>query len=309
MIMIDILMAAYNGEKYIGEQLNSILQQSCQDWQLIIRDDCSTDNTWPILERYRELYPAKIKIIKAEAPCGSAMRNFFTLIDCAESEYVMFSDQDDIWLQDKIKITFNKMADMERKYGTKTPLLVHTDVRVTDENLQTVNDSIFAMQCMDYRKDKLNNLLAANIVTGGTMIVNKALLKYLVQKPKNAVMHDMWLALVAAAFGKIGFVPEATMLYRQHGSNANGAKDVNSLSYCWRRLTSGREIHNGLLKRYQQAEEFRRIFLPQLTDKQAEMLYCYSRFNKMNVLEKIIALCKYDLKKNGFTKILEQIVR
>ena len=229
--MIDILMATYNGERYIEQQLESIINQSETNWRLLVRDDCSQDKTRQIIQKYQIKYPEKIILVPSTEPSGSAMNNFFQLLDYAENEYIMFADQDDVWKPDKITLTLNEMHKMETQYGKETPLLVHTDLCVVDEKLNTINPSIFTMQAMDYRRDKLNNLLATNIVTGCTMLFNQALLKLLAEKPETAVMHDMWIALVAAAFGKIGFVNKATMLYRQHGMNVNGIKDVRSFNY------------------------------------------------------------------------------
>lgn len=103
--MIDILMATYNGEKYLRPQLDSILRQSNTDWRLIIRDDCSTDNTVQIIREYQQQYPDKFILVQADAPSGSAQNNFFQLIKYWQqhgtADYVMFADQDDVWLQKK----------------------------------------------------------------------------------------------------------------------------------------------------------------------------------------------------------------
>ncbi len=305
--MIDILMATYNGDLYLAQQLESITGQSYTDWRLIVRDDCSRDNTMAVLNKYQEKYPEKITIIPSEHPSGSAMNNFFKLLEYADSEYIMFSDQDDVWKKDKIAITFSKMQEMEKQYGTETPLLVHTDLCVVDENLKTINTSIFAMQNMDPKRDKLNHLLATNIVTGCTMLFNQALLKLLTEKPKTAVMHDMWIALVAAAFGKIGFVNEATVLYRQHCDNANGAKDVNSFSYLSNKINNLNSVREFLRLQYRQAGNFLDIYLSLLTNYQIEYILTYSKFGEKNWFSKAYALFKYDLKKKGIIRILGQI--
>ena len=95
---VDILLAAYNGGKYIAEQIDSILAQTYQDFRLIIRDDASTDNTVMIIDEYAAKYPDKIWVVHDDAVCKSATKNFFQLLTYAEADYVMFSDQDDYWL-------------------------------------------------------------------------------------------------------------------------------------------------------------------------------------------------------------------
>ena len=305
--MIDILMATNNGEPYIAQQLDSVMDQSYTDWRLIVRDDGSGDNTVTILKKYQDRYPGKIMIVPSNRPSGSAMRNFFKLLDYAESEYIMLSDQDDVWKKDKIEITLSKMQEMENSYGAAAPLLVHTDLCVVDEGLQTINPSLFAMQDLDYRRDQLNHLLVTNIVTGCTVLFNRSLLKLLAEKPEKAVMHDMWIALVAAAFGRIGFVKEATVLYRQHGHNANGAKDVRSFNHYKYKILHRGEITRTLNLQYQQADNFYKIYLHKLTEEQAETVSAYSKFKEKSWLGRAHDLFKYDLKKRGAIHVLGQI--
>lgn len=306
--MIDILMATYNGERYIEEQLDSIIKQHDTNWRLLVRDDCSQDNTSQIIQRYQIRYPEKIFLIPSTEHSGSAMNNFFKLLDYAENEYIMFADQDDVWKSDKIALTLRKMREMEIQYGKDIPLLVHTDLCVVDETLHTINPSIFAMQNMDYQRDKFNHLLATNIVTGCTMLFNQSLLKLLKEKPKTAVMHDMWIALVAAAFGEIGFVNKATMLYRQHGNNANGVKEVKSLSYVIKEVARLWDVKKSLKLRYHQAEEFLKMYEGLLDEEQINLLQEYAQLQHKNLISKAYILFKYDFKKKGFIRILGQIL-
>ena len=305
--MIDILMATYNGERYIEQQLESILNQSETNWRLLIRDDCSQDNTRQIIQKYQIKYPEKIIFVPSTESSGSAMNNFFKLLDYAENEYIMFADQDDVWKPDKIAVTFSKMQEMEKQYGREIPLLIHTDLCVVNERLETINSSIFALQDMNYRQDRLNNLLATNIVTGCTMLFNQALLELLGKKPANAVMHDMWIALVAAAFGKIGFVNKATILYRQHGSNANGTKNVKSLKYIIDDIRDISSISKSLDLHYQQAKEFLNIYKNNLSEEQIKLLSGYSEFRQKNWLQRVVFLYRQDIKKKGFARICGQI--
>ncbi|MGM9581655.1 MAG: glycosyltransferase [Anaerovibrio sp.] len=306
--MIDILMATYNGEKYIEEQLQSIINQTYQDWRLIISDDCSTDKTVEILKRYQQRYSKKILVYENNISSGSAKNNFYKLLDYATSEYVMFSDQDDVWKKDKIAITYNKMLEMQKEYGNNMPLLIHTDLCVVDENLNIINNSLFSMQQMDYTRDKLNNLLIENIVTGCTVMVNRALLGLVDKKPQHSVMHDMWLALLAAAFGKIGFVNESTIFYRQHGHNSVGAKDVASFDYYVKKISSRNKIHNSLMAQYCQAEEMLNMYFKDLDRKTRGMLCEYAMLSDVNRFYRAISLLKYKLGKKSVIKVLAQII-
>lgn len=305
--MIDILMATHNGEEFIKEQLDSIILQSYTDWRLIISDDCSRDDTASIIKKYQEKYPDKILLFKNDVPSGSAQNNFFNAIKYTTSDYVMFSDQDDVWLPDKIENTYNKMIEMEKEYGKNTPVLIHTDLKVVDRNLKTINDSLFKMMNMDSNRCAFNNLLVQNIVTGCTVMGNRALFNYLEKIPKNAVMHDMWIALIASAFGEIGFVDKSTMLYRQHGNNSVGAKDTKSLNYVLEKISNIQKVRNSLAKQYKQAEEFREIYKDVLSKLQLDILESYSSFGEKSYIEKYRELKRYKLHKKNKLQVLGQI--
>ena len=310
--MIDILMATYNGEKYLCEQLDSILRQSNKNWRLIIRDDCSTDNTVTIIQEYQAQYPDKVVLIQADSPSGSAQNNFFQLIKYwqqhGDANYIMFADQDDVWMQNKIQRTLHHMQMLEQHYGRNIPLLVHTDLMVVDTELNVINPSMFAMQNMDANRNQLNHILVQNIVTGCTMMVNKPLLDMVAEIPQHAIMHDMWLALIAAAFGQIDFVDEAAILYRQHGNNANGAKNVRTLRYFLWKLIGAKEIHHGLIKQYRQADELLNLYGTMLDEQQQNMLQAYGAMESYNIMQKYRVLKNYKLYKKGLIRKLGQIL-
>ena len=146
---IDILMAAYNGERYISEQIESILSQTFTDWRLLIRDDASTDNTPTIIESYAAKYPGKIEIVHDEAVCKSSTKNFFEILKHAEADYVMFSDQDDVWLPYKVQITYDNMKKAERDNPGK-PIVVFTGMQVVDSELRSM-DVILRLNFPEYR--------------------------------------------------------------------------------------------------------------------------------------------------------------
>lgn len=177
--MIDILLAAYNGKRFIEEQIESILSQTYQNFNLIIQDDDSNDGTIEILKSYKERYPDKIKVFFNKKNTGSCVKNFLNLIQKSQNEYIMFCDQDDIWVKDKIAITVKAMKELEKEVENKgMPLLVHTDLKVVDENLKLICNSLFQYQKMNYKKDKLNNLLAQNIITGCSIMCNRNLIDF-----------------------------------------------------------------------------------------------------------------------------------
>jgi len=229
--VIDILLTTYNGVPYLSEQLDSLLAQTCRDWRLLVRDDCSSDGTPEILENYRSRYPDVIMIIPREGQRLGACGNFSWLLEQSDAPYVMFCDQDDVWLPDKIEVTLAAMRELERQHGENMALLVHTDLMVVDERLNRLGDSLWFFQCIEPRRlTKLNRLLMQNFATGCTIMINRALRDLAVPIPVEALMYDWWLALVATAFGRVAAVENPTVLYRQHGRNDTGAVRWSILS-------------------------------------------------------------------------------
>lgn len=256
---IAILMATYNGEKYICQQIDSILSQTCKDWELYIHDDGSTDNTIAVVESYVEKYPNKIHLIDGKST-GGAKYNFFYMFGQVEAPYYMTCDQDDVWLDKKIELTYDKMLTIENK--ADVPCLVYTELRVVDSELNTIADTMSGYQSLDCHKRTINQFILQNSVTGCTMMVNRALRDKMLRITDidNTIMHDWWAALVAAQFGKTAFINEPTILYRQHGDNSLGALGINKLSYIVRRVWQKKQIQESMRLGRLQAREFAKTY-------------------------------------------------
>lgn len=256
---IAILMATYNGEKYICQQIDSILSQTCKDWELYIHDDGSTDNTIAAVESYVEKYPDKIHLIDGKST-GGAKYNFFYMFGQVEAPYYMTCDQDDVWLEKKIELTYDKMLTIEDKADISC--LVYTELRVVDSELNTIADTMSGYQSLDCHKRTINQFILQNSVTGCTMMVNRALRDKMLRITDidNTIMHDWWAALVAAQFGKTAFIDEPTILYRQHGDNSLGALGINKLSYIVRRVWQKKQIQESLKLGRLQAREFAKTY-------------------------------------------------
>jgi len=240
-------MATYNGEKYIKEQLDSLQAQNYKKWTLYIRDDCSTDNTINILKDYQKREP-RIQLLPSSPANIGALGNFNCLMSAASGKYFMFCDQDDIWFTDKIKKSLDLMKNREKRYGKDFPILIHTDCKVIDSTRRLVAPSFMQFQHMQHEeKSPLRVLMTQNFVTGCTVMINKSLLSACLPVPSQALMHDWWIALVAAAVGKIFYLPQKTMLYRQHGKNVAGAKKLLS-TYNFKRLLSIADLEKDLNK-------------------------------------------------------------
>lgn len=236
-MMVDILLSTYNGEKYLQALLDSLEKQTCKDWRLIAVDDCSRDGTVAILKRFQQLSAHEVELHVNEKGEGCGKNNFFRLLHIARSPYIMFCDQDDVWLENKIEKSLAAMQEMEKQYGEDGPLLVYTDLVVVDEDLRTIDRSFYHYS--SYSPDlPLNRLLCQNQVTGCTILANRPLYQRCAQAREYSriCMHDSWFALVALTFGHARFIGEGLILYRQHGGNTVGAADTKKLSYKLRRF-------------------------------------------------------------------------
>ena len=224
--MIDILLATYNGEKYIEEQIESIFKQTYTDWKLIIRDDGSNDSTEKILDSLEEKHPDKITVVRDADKNLGCIGNFSRLMTISDADYTMFCDQDDVWLSDKIQLTLEEMKRVEKE---GKPALVHSDLTVTDAELMPVSASFVAGCAYSPLPKTAAGLFLGNSVTGCTVMINRALRELAGEIPKGALMHDQYLALLALSFGSMGFVNTPLELYRQHGSNVCGANRSSAL--------------------------------------------------------------------------------
>ena len=143
----------------------------------------------------------------------------------------MFCDQDDVWLEEKIHKTLKRMIEEEAK-GVQVPVVVYADLSITDENLKIISPSMHEYQKLSRTKPSLDELLVSNQVTGCTMMANKEALKVSTPIPSEAVMHDWWIAcMVLKKNGKLAFISEPLILYRQHHTNTVGAQRINALYF------------------------------------------------------------------------------
>ena len=302
-MLIDIILSTYNGTRYLTEQLESVLKQTYQNWHLIVRDDGSTDDTVEIAKRYAAQFPGRITYIDDRENLG-ACRSFAKLLSETKASYVMFCDQDDVWLPHKIEITLNKMLAMELECGKAVPILVHTDLQVVDSNLKLLDASYWNYRKIDPSRDRLNYLLSQNIVTGCAMMINSALREKVKYIPQEALMHDWWLALIAAVFGRIFHISEATICYRQHGKNTLGAKQW-SLGHWVELLFKYSEVKGRMLKAEQQAKAFLELYqADNISYGDKKILDTYANLRKFNYFYRRYLIFKYKYFKAGFIRNL-----
>ncbi|RQW28145.1 glycosyltransferase family 2 protein [Rhodobacteraceae bacterium CH30] len=221
---VDIAMATYNGEKFIKFQIESIQTQTYKNWNLIISDDGSTDNTVHIIKQYAKS-DHRIKLANTLRQ-GGVVNNFNTALSNTTAKYVLFCDQDDVWPSNRLQLLVDEIHKIEK--SPNIPCLIFTDLEVVDEKLNTLAKSFYSSQ----KINPLNNTIPENLlwnctVYGCTTIFNRALIEISTPIPEQVTMHDNWLALNAATMGTIHYLPEKTILYRQHSHNVVGGKRKN----------------------------------------------------------------------------------
>jgi len=304
---VRILLAAYNGQKFLAEQLDSLLQQDYPHIQIIVSDDGSSDTTASILESYASAHPEKIIHYRSGRRFGSAQRHFMHLLRTFyDTPYLMFCDQDDVWHPDKVSKTLHLMQQSE---SDSVPCLIHTDLRVVNGQLEPISDSFCAHSGINGHRLSLNQLLVQNVVTGCTVMINRPLAELACRESsdEDMLMHDWWLALLASCCGKIRFLEEATIDYRQHGSNAVGAKNVHSPAYLLNRLRSN-SMRKALKKTSTQAKAFRETFCDRLSKSQLELLDAFITTKDANIFKRDYLYLKYKLLKSGLIRKFAQLL-
>lgn len=218
---VAVLLTTYNGEKYIDEQINSILRQKNVKVKIYVHDDFSQDNTLELVKKLQNEYPEQIFILESKNNLG-VIRSYQFLLDNVKADYYFFSDQDDVWHEDKVAEELKLLLNQ----NINIPALVYSDLEIVDANLNMLSSSMFKKMNVK-STDKTAMLLVQNVITGNTVAFNSALRNFIIRdfrmEDDRILMHDGWLGLVASIYGKLLFLDEPMVKYRQHGNNVVGA--------------------------------------------------------------------------------------
>ena len=271
---IDILMATYNGEKYLVEQLDSIINQTYHNWNLLIRDDNSTDKTLEIIQNYHKK-DKRIKILKDNKGNLGIVRNFEELLKSSESEFIMFSDQDDIWVENKLDM-YLKMIEKIKNKG----FMIHSDAILFDKNKSNILKDTFISKKAINRG--LENVFFNYFVQGATILISKEIKNFILPFPKEVYLHDRYIHLISELFFERIFINKALIYYRQHGDNQIGAKNT---------------IRELLSKRY--FDERDRRLIKVIYNKYGSLL----TEDKKKLIEEYFKIT--DVKKNRFKRFLD----
>lgn len=270
---IDILLATYNGEKYLHKQIDSVLAQTYSNLKIWIRDDGSTDNTPQILATYQQKYPNKIHIIEDNLGNLGVTQNFNELAKHSTAKFIAFCDQDDIWIPEKIEKSMVLMDEYLKK-PNKSICFVYSDMKIINKYDNTTHDSFWKLAYLHPKHFTFNRLLMQNIPHGCTILMHQELKNMAFPIPKNAILHDHWLSLVTVVFGQAIATEEQLVLIRNHGENVTQRKNNNwmRLKRFYKNFSTQDEYIKHLMVRIEQAKAFQQQYSSLLPEKEKQIL-------------------------------------
>jgi glycosyltransferase involved in cell wall biosynthesis len=301
--MISILMATYNGEEYLEEQLASIFNQTFTDFCLYVQDDCSTDATMEILKRWKSNYPAKMYYSQRDSNSGKPQINFLELVIAHNQDsYCMLSDQDDVWFSTKIETTYQAMKEYELRYGSDFPILLGTEVTEVDENLVPLK---FRRTTKNYNKfSTANRLLSYDFFVGCTVIFNNPLAKKITSVPPDCILHDWWLAFVCSCFGIANILPDSTIYYRQHANNFIGINRKRNVRYYLNTLHRVFTFDHSKIARL-----FLQQYQSELPKEKEEMIRVYSQLPSFGLVKRLCVYSEYKFWSPGILRNVSPFIQ
>lgn len=287
---VNILMSTYNGQQFLAEQIRSIQEQSYTDWTLFIRDDGSSDNTKEILKDF-ERQDSRIHLIDSDKSDNlGVIKSFHKLVNHDRADYYFFSDQDDVWLPNKLELSLKEAQN----YLADLPLMVYMDLKVVNQDLEIMTESMVKSQS-HHANTELVQELTENTVTGGVAMINHALAE-MWQETDDILMHDWYLALLASAFGNLVFIDQPGELYRQHSDNVLGARTLSKRFKKWIRPHILFAVYWDLIKNSQ--KQARHLLQMPLSQSNRELIEAFVTIMDKPMLERFRILRKYGLRKN-----------
>ena len=309
-IRISVLLATYNGESHLREQLDSILGQTGPEFSIYISDDGSTDSTPRLLQDFAEQYPSKIHLLAPNAYEHGAASNFLNLLQNVDSDLYLFADQDDIWTSDHIQSLYEKYQSLNN-FEKSRPALVFSDMKIIHANGRFAAESFLDEEHLPSDVQKSHFYFVQNNVSGCVSLFNQALKKYVLKDPdllrKNlskVPMHDFFLSTTTAFFGKILFVKKALSLYRMHENNTLGVQNVTSGDHILKRLKQQSADMNRAM---QYAGFFADYFKEYLDKGNLRVLLRFSKLASESKIKRMLFLWCHGFLKFGFLRKCVQL--
>jgi hypothetical protein len=243
---------------------------------------------------------------ETKGPCG----NFAALMERSSACYVAFCDQDDIWRPDKLALCMSVMLQAEAQHRESLPVLIYTDLKLASSNGTILSESHWKRAGVRPEGANFRNLLAQNLVTGCTMIANRALIDLALPVPVDEViMHDYWLALIASALGVLCPIREQTVIYRQHGGNVLGAGGALSWLQRMRRFRNDPELEEWLDAAAIQATSFLDRYGAALTEENRRAMLSLTRMAGGSWLQRNLYLLRHQIRRTGKLNHLQFLLR
>lgn len=212
-MLTSVVIATYNGEKFIRQQIDSILTQLDDNDEIVISDNNSTDETVNIIQSYGD---ERIKLyIHLEK---GVITNFENALKHASGDLIFLADQDDIWLENKVTVMKKYLEEYD---------LVMSDCCIVNSNLQIINDSFYSL--VNAGKGLFKNF-KRNTYQGSNMAFKRKILQLALPFPSKIPMHDIWIAFIGELFYKTIFVPQKLSLYRRHTNNVSSSTQKSKYS-------------------------------------------------------------------------------
>jgi glycosyltransferase involved in cell wall biosynthesis len=287
---ISVALATFNGEKYIKEQIDSILKQSLLPEEIVICDDHSIDNTISIIEEYNNPI---FKIYRNEKSIG-VIENFKKAVGLSiPGNLIALADQDDIWHTKKLEILYHQLLAYK---NATIPVIAYSDLTLVDENKMVLNESFWNELNHHHHEHCLATLLFGNFITGHSILMNAKMKEYFLAKPKDAILHDVWIAFIANCFGKALKIDQPLALYRQHSQNLNynlNFKKPSLQQERWKKLKMIFVKNNYLEEEFKIASAFYINYKKDLSQEQLLLFEKFLQAEKKSFLFKYLLLKKY----------------
>lgn len=259
---ISIALAIYNGAKYLKELLSSLENQTVKPLELVVVDDCSSDDSIKIVQDFPLSFEKKV--CSNEKNMGPVY-TFKKLAELCSGNFIAFCDQDDIWLPQKLEHSLQAIKEI----SDDIPGIIFSDLSVIDENGKPIHESYWKVRHVTPDRFSFVDILFSNIITGCTVMINKAMIGEFLKMPSNVMMHDHWLALIGYSFGKYSFINEPTVLFRSHGNSVTSKSKVTTLQVF---LNDFKNRDQYLQKNIQQAIEFKNLYFSKLSNRDAKTI-------------------------------------
>lgn len=283
---VAVLISTYNGEKYLEEQLNSILNQTYKNIEIVIRDDGSKDSTVDIIKKYQEKYD---NIILKEGTNVGFIKSFFQLLTLANADYYAFCDQDDSWIENKIELAVNALNEVDNS----KPNMVFGNSDYYDENMNLISKG------EEHKTFSFKNSLYECVAQGMTMTINQVAKEAIIDNiPEKCLFHDWWTYMICSGQGNVLYNDTTVVKYRRFAKNATAEGQSVFKVFLWR--LEKLFADNGMKDIRTQQLEYKRLFYNNLSDenKQIMDLFVQEKYNFFKALKKAFYSKKIRRKKS-----------